>query len=174
MAKIHQEDIPSALIKVENTFKNIFPSVPFAYDFLDDNYLKLHESEVKTTWLFKIFACLLIFLSCLGLFGLVTFAIERRSKEIGIRKILGASTGLLVQLLSKDFLRLILLALLLAIPLAHYVLQRWLETYAYRIDIQWWYFAIAGVLVLLVAAFTLSFQSIRAVLMNPVESLRNE
>ena len=164
LAKVQQGDIPKSLAKVEKTFTSIFPDIPFTYTFMDDSYLKLHESEVRMTWLFQLFASLLIFLSCLGLFGLATFAIERRSKEIGIRKVLGASTRIIVQLLSKDFLKLIVFALLLAIPIAYYALQQWLESYAYRIDIHWWYFAIAGLVVLFVAFLTLSFQSIRAAL----------
>ena len=174
LAKIKQGDIPTTLAKVEKMFTSIFPTIPFAYTFMDDNYLRLHESEVRMTWLFQLFAGLLIFLSCLGLFGLITFEIERRGKEIGIRKVLGASTGIIVQLLSKDFLRLILLALLLAIPVAHYSLQRWLETYAYQIEITRWPFALAGIIVLVVAIITLSFQSVRAALSNPVEKLRSE
>jgi putative ABC transport system permease protein len=110
----------------------------------------------------------------LGLFGLATFAVERRTKEIGIRKVLGANVRLIVQLLSKDFIKLVVFALIIAIPISWKIMQTWLANYAYRIEIEWWMFALAGILAIGLAFFTVSFQSIRAALINPVESLRSE
>ena len=122
----------------------------------------------------EIFSILAIFISCLGLFGLSTFMAETRTKEIGIRKVLGASIPSLFSMLSKDFLTLILLSGVLAIPVAFFVMQEWLENYAYRIDIQWWVFGVAILSVLLIGFFTISYQASRAAFLNPVKSLRNE
>ena len=115
-----------------------------------------------------------ILISCLGLFGLAAFAAERRTKEIGIRKVLGASVAGITALLAKDFLKLVLIAIVLASPIAYYFMNIWLSDFAYRIDIQWWMFAVAGLVAIVVAFLTVSFQSIRAALMNPVKSLRSE
>uniref|UniRef100_UPI0035B5C220 ABC transporter permease n=1 Tax=Dyadobacter beijingensis TaxID=365489 RepID=UPI0035B5C220 len=120
------------------------------------------------------FAFLAVFISCLGLFGLATFTAEQRTKEIGVRKVLGASVAGIVALLSKDFLKLVVMAIVLASPVAWYVMKQWLQGFAYQIDIEWWMFALAGIIAVLIAVFTISFQSVRAALMNPVKSLRSE
>ena len=122
----------------------------------------------------KAFAFLTIFVACLGLFGLITFTTEQRFKEIGIRKVLGSSILQIVGLLSKDFLKLILIAFLIATPLGYYVMNNWLQDFAYRIELKWWVFVVAGVCTLLIAVLTISFRSIQAALMNPVKSLKTE
>jgi len=174
MAKVSAGNTQIALTKAEQKFKEILPTVLFKYSFLDEGYQQLYENERKMSALFQIFAALLIFISCLGLFGLATFNVERRTKEIGIRKVLGASATRIVQLLSKDFLKLVFIALVIASPIAWYLMNRWLQNYAYRIDLQWWIFAVAGVLAIGVALLTVSSQSMKAAFSNPTESLRNE
>lgn len=174
MTKVSSENTQIALQKAEQKFKELLPTLPFQYSFLDDAYAQLHENESKISTLFQLFASLLILISCLGLFGLATFNVERRTKEIGIRKVLGASATGIVQLLSKDFLKLVFIALIIASPIAWYLMNRWLQDYAYRIDLHWWMFVAAGILAIGVALLTVSSQSIHAALANPTESLRNE
>jgi putative ABC transport system permease protein len=123
---------------------------------------------------FYVFAGLSLFIACLGLFGLSTFVVKRKVKEIGVRKVLGASVSGIVQLLSKDFMKLVLIALVIASPLAWYFMNNWLKDFAYRVEIHWWIFLVAGMVALLIALITISFQSIRAALANPVNSLRSE
>jgi putative ABC transport system permease protein len=146
----------------------------FEYTFLDENLNRQYQAEVKFGGVSLVFTALAIFIACLGLFGLATFTAQQRTKEIGIRKVLGASVSSITMLLSRDFLRLVLLSVVIASPLAYYVMYKWLESFAYRIDIPWWVFLVAGVIALLVALFTISFQSVKAALANPVKSLRNE
>jgi len=173
-AKVNGRTGLQALKKAEAKFATHFPNLPFTYNFLDDAFEKMHETEAKMTLLFQIFAFLLIIISCLGLFGLATFAVERRTKEIGIRKVLGANTRLIVQLLSKDFLKLVGIALFIAIPLAYYGMQEWLNDYAYRVEMQWWMFALTGVAIVAIAFLTVSIQSVKAALQNPAEVLKSE
>lgn len=167
-------DVTAALAHLEQTWEQFSPNFPFAYSFLSEQYGQLYEAEQRQGELFSTFSGLAIFIACLGLFGLVTFSIQRRVKEIGIRKVLGASVPSIVGLLSKDFLQLVLLALIVASPLAWYLMKQWLENFAYRINIHWWVFVLAGVGALLIAFLTLSFQSIKSALANPVKSLRSE
>lgn len=163
-----------ALASIESVWKQLNPKFPFAYRFADDEYQKLYKSESVVGSLANYFAFLAIFISCLGLFGLSAFTAEQRTKEIGVRKVLGASVGGIVGLLSKDFLKLVLLAIAIASPLAWYAMNQWLQGFAYKLDIEWWVFALAGVLAIAIALLTISFQSIKAALMNPVKSLRSE
>jgi len=174
VAKIHGKNIAAALSKAEQQFKIAFPQLPFQYTFADDTYQQLHESETKMSWLFQLFAGILLFIACLGLFGLSTFSVERRSKEIGIRKVLGASVANIVGLLSTDFLKLVGFALLLGIPIAWYFANGWLDNFAYRMTIQPWVFVVAGLATIGLAFLTVGLQSVRAAISNPVESLRNE
>jgi len=160
--------------KLENTWKKYFPETPFDYTFLDENFDKLYESEQRQATLFTSFACIAIFIACLGLLGLSAFAISQRIKEIGVRKVLGASTQSIVSLLSKDFLRLVVVAAVFAFPIAWYAMHNWLKDFAYRTDIHWWVFVIAGILAALVAFVTVSLQAIKAAVSNPVNSLRTE
>jgi putative ABC transport system permease protein len=172
--KISGKNIPGALAHVENTWRKFLPEVPFQYTFLDENFDRLYQSELRQGTIFTVFACIAIFIACLGLFGLSAFAITQRIKEIGIRKVLGADVSTIVALLSKDFLKLVLIAALIAFPIAWYAMRTWLEDFAYRINIPWWIFIVAGILAAIVALFTISFQAIKAALANPVKSLRTE
>ncbi|MEP7321789.1 MAG: ABC transporter permease [Saprospiraceae bacterium] len=163
-----------AIASMEKAYKQFNPAFPFKYYFTDDEIAKNYKSEQTVGKLSKYFAFLAIFISCLGLFGLATFTAEQRTKEIGIRKVLGAGVGNLVGMLSKDFLILVAISTLIAFPVSFYFLNGWLAKYPYRENIHWWYFAIAGTLALFIALFTVSFQTIRAALANPVRSLRSE
>jgi putative ABC transport system permease protein len=165
----------AAIIKqAENTWDKMVPGQPFSYSFLDADFNDLYKAEQRTGKLFISFAIFAIFIACLGLLGLVTYAAEQRTKEIGIRKVLGARTTVLVALLSKDFARLVLIASLISFPVAWYMMYKWLEDFAYRVSISWWVFAIAGAAALTIALITVSFQAIKAALANPVAALRSE
>ena len=172
--KIAGNDISSALAYMETTWKKYFPETPADYTFLDQNFDKLYQSEQKQATLFTVFACVAIFIACLGLFGLSAFAISQRIKEIGVRKVLGANVSGIVGLLSKDFLKLVAIAALMAFPVAWYAMNNWLKDFAYRIHIQWWVFIIAGIAAALIAFLTVSFQAIKAAVANPVKNLRTE
>ncbi len=166
--------IKPTLDYLESVWKARFPDNPFRYEFLDDRFGTLYEREETQQLLFGIFAGIAIFISCLGLLGLSMYMAELRMKEIGIRKVLGASVMGIVQLLSRDFLKLVLIAILIAAPLAWWVMTAWLEDFAYRITIRWWMVAIAGLAAVVIALATVSFQAIKAAIVNPVESLRDE
>ncbi|MCW3087624.1 MAG: FtsX-like permease family protein [Sediminibacterium sp.] len=172
--KIGGTNINSALQTVENAWKKFIPEAPYEFTFLDDNYQKLYQSEQRQGSLFTIFSCIAIFIACLGLLGLSAFAISQRVKEIGIRKVLGASSGSIVSLFSKDFLKLVAIAALIAFPVAWYAMHKWLADFAYRIPISWWVFLVAGMVSACVALLTVSIQAMRAAMSNPVKSLRTE
>jgi len=163
-----------ALASLEKICKGLNPKFPFTYKFSDEEYQKLYASEQVVSQLANYFSFLGIFISCLGLLGLVIFTAEQRTKEFGIRKVLGASPVSLFNLLSKEFLLLVMIALVIASPLAWLAMNKWLQNYEYRIDISWWMFVIAGMLAILIALITVSFQSIKAAFANPVTSLRSE
>ncbi|HEY4196059.1 MAG TPA: FtsX-like permease family protein, partial [Mucilaginibacter sp.] len=163
-----------ALAKAGAIVKKDWPGYPFEYQFIDDDFNQLFKTETLTGTLAGVFAGLAIFISCLGLFGLAAYTAERRIKEIGIRKVLGASVAGLAGLLSKDFLKLVGISCVIAFPIAFWALHKWLESYQYRVDINWWVFAVAGIMAMLIALATVSFQAIKAALMNPVKSLRSE
>jgi putative ABC transport system permease protein len=172
--KIRGNNINAALAHIERTWKKHLPETPYEYSFLDEKFDQLYKSEQRQGTLFTAFSGIAIFIACLGLFGLSAFAITQRIKEIGIRKVLGASAGSIVSLLSWDFLKLVAIAALIAFPLAWYAMNRWLQDFAYRIEMHWWLFLLAGVLASVVALATISFLSIRAAVSNPVKSLRSE
>src|SRR5690606_29338394 len=151
-----------------------YSSYPLDYHFLDDTLETMYKSEMLVSQLSRLFAGMAIFISCLGLLGLAIFTTEQRTKEIGIRKVLGASVASILMLLSKDYFRLILIAFIVAIPVANYFITEWLNNFAYRIDIQWWLFALPAVLVLLIALFSVSGQTWKAARRNPVDRLRYE
>jgi putative ABC transport system permease protein len=159
---------------LQQKWRATFPDSPFSYFFLADSFDKQYVQEAKTTQIAGLFAVLSIVVASLGLFGLAMFTAEQRTKEIGVRKVLGASVASIVTLLSKDFLKLVLVAIVIASPIAYYAMHRWLQDFAYRVDIAWWVFALAGLLAVGIALLTVSFQSIRAALVNPVKSLRSE
>jgi putative ABC transport system permease protein len=167
-------NLQDALAKVGTVIKTNNPGYPFEYKFIDDDFNQLFKTETLTGTLSGVFSGLAIFISCLGLFGLAAYTAERRIKEIGIRKVLGASVAGLAGLLSKDFLKLVGISCVIAFPIAFWALHKWLESYQYRVDINWWVFAVAGVTAMLIALATVSFQAIKAALMNPVKSLRSE
>ncbi|GAB4017216.1 permease prefix domain 2-containing transporter [Spirosoma koreense] len=169
-----QTDVPEALDQLKNLYNHAQPAAPFDYYFLDEAYNQLYTSEERLLRLFNGFTALTLLVACLGLLGLTTFSVEVRTKEIGVRKVLGASVTGIVVLLSKDFLKLILIAILIASPLAWWAMRSWLQDFAYKIELAWWMFALAGGLTLGLAIVTVSFQSIRAALTNPVKSLRSE
>lgn len=163
-----------AIASLEKTFKQFNPGFPFRYFFTDDEIMKNYKAEYTISKLSKYFAFLAIFISCLGLFGLVMFTAEQKTKEIGIRKVLGASVPGIIGMLSKDFLILVLIASALAFPVAWWMMNKWLQDFEYRISIGWWVFVVAGVTAMLIALLTISFQSIKAAIANPVKSLRTE
>ncbi|WP_080054644.1 ABC transporter permease [Spirosoma aerolatum] len=165
---------PEAVQRVESVWKQFFPQQPFDYKFLDERFDRLYAREQTQQTLFSVFSGIAILISCLGLFGLSMFMAEARTKEIGIRKVLGASEASLVALFSKDFMKLVLVALVIASPVAWYAMHNWLKDFAYRTDIQWWVFVLAGGLTVLIALLTVSFQSVKAALTNPIKSLKSE
>ena len=160
--------------QIEAKWKQIAPGQPFSYQFMDDSFDEMYRAEQRIGTIALTFAALAILIACLGLFGLAAFMAEQRTKEIGVRKVLGASVTSIIGLLSKDFLKLVLIAICIASPLAWYAMNQWLKDFAYKIDIEWWMFALAGLLAIGIALLTVSFQSIKAALMNPVKSLRSE
>ena len=174
MVRISGKNVPQTLALLSKRWKEIAPQLPFEYEFMDDEFNRLYTSETRIGTAFGVFAFLAIFLACLGLFGLATFTILQRTKEIGIRKVLGASVQQIVGLLSKDFLKLVILSIVIASPIAYYFMDKWLQDFAYRINIEWWIFALAGIVAIVIALLTVSYQAIRAALANPVKSLRTE
>ncbi|WP_045472562.1 ABC transporter permease [Winogradskyella sp. PG-2] len=168
------KSVSESLALIEKVFKNNFPSIPFDYQFVDKEYGKKFEAQERVASLAKVFTILAILISCLGLFGLASFVAEQRTKEIGVRKVLGASISQLWLLLSKDFITLVIIALLVASPLAYYVMGEWLQKFSYRTTVGWDVFAIACVGALIITLITVSFQAIKAATANPVKSLRTE
>ncbi|MEZ0540763.1 ABC transporter permease [Fibrella arboris] len=172
--RISQTNVPALLRQIEAKWKQFAPGQPFNYSFLQDSFDQMYRAEQRVGTVVLLFSVLAILIACLGLFGLAAFMAEQRTKEIGVRKVLGASVTSIVGLLSTDFLKLVVVAIVIASPLAWYAMTSWLSDFAYRIDIDWWVFALAGMLAIGIALFTVSFQSIKAALMNPVTSLRSE
>jgi ABC-type antimicrobial peptide transport system permease subunit len=164
----------SVLATIQNCFQRLYGNVPFTYGFIDQDLEHLYSTEQRMGSLFTVFSILSILISCLGLFGLASFTTRRRTKEIGVRKVLGAGEAGIVALLAKEFLRLVALSLVIAFPVAWWAMHRWLEGFAYKIPIGGWVFAAAGGVALLIAFVTVSFQTIRAAMANPVQSLRTE
>lgn len=168
------KDPAKTLENIRQVWQKTFPEAVFEYQFLDEQLARFYETETLTARLINVFTGLAILICGLGLFGLISFVVVQRTKEIGIRKVLGASVASIVALLSQDFLKLVLIALLIASPIAGYLMQQWLAGFAYKIDIAWWVFAVAGTLSIGIALLTVSFRSAKAALMNPVKSLRSE
>lgn len=172
--KVAGNNMPAALAHIENTWQQFLPEIPFDYTFLDERFDDLYKSEQQQGTIFTLFSCIAIAIACLGLFGLSAFAITQRIKEIGIRKVIGASVSNIVLLLSRDFLKLVGISAVIAFPVAWYAMNNWLQDFAYRSTISWWIFAGAGIIAVAIALFTISFQAIKAATANPVKSLRNE
>ncbi len=171
--KVQTIELPTLLSKVETNWKGL-SQAPFQYSFMDQDFDTMYRSEQRTGTIALTLTSLAIIIACLGLFGLAAYAAEQRMKEIGIRKVLGASAANIASMLSKDFIKLVCIAIVISSPLAWYLMHKWLEDFAYRIDFQWWMIAIAGVVAVVIAFATISMQSIKAAVANPVESLRSE
>jgi ABC-type antimicrobial peptide transport system permease subunit len=163
-----------ALISLKNVYTEVNPDYPFAYQFLDQEYEKLYQSEEIMAKLSNAFAVLAILISCLGLLGLVMFSAQQRVKEIGIRKVLGATVTSIINLLSRDFLKVVLASFFIAAPIAWYVMRLWLQGFAFQIELSWWIFVLAGLSSLFVALLTVCIQAIQSAVANPVESLKAE
>ena len=174
IADVSTTDYPVFVQKAQQIWSELFPAIPFEYTFLDQEVAKLYQAEQTFSRIIGTFTLVAIFISCLGLFGLSVFAAEQRMKEIGIRKVLGASVGSLTGLLAKDFVILVVLSICIASPIAWYLMNLWLKDFAYRIQIEWWVFVLAGLIAVAVAFLTVSVQSVRSALANPVKSLRSE
>ena len=167
-----KSNVRDKIESIENIYKEYAADKPFEYFFLDDAFNETFKTEIRMSRMFTVFTSFAIFIACMGLFGLVTFTAETRTKEIGIRKVLGASVAGVVSLISKDFFKLVFISILIATPVAWYAMDNWLQDFAYRIDIEWWIFAAAGIIILLITFLTVSFQSVRAALVNPVKSFK--
>ncbi|WP_420149454.1 permease prefix domain 2-containing transporter [Spirosoma sp.] len=167
-------DVKATLASIEQQWNSVYPDNKFEYSFLDDSIARLYEKEQKTGQLVNTATAIAILISCMGLFGLAMFTAEQRTKEIGVRKVLGASVTSIVTLLTADFLKLVVFSLLIASPVAWWAMNKWLQDFAYKVDMEWWVFALAGTLSIGIALLTVSFQSIKAALVNPVTSLRSE
>jgi putative ABC transport system permease protein len=174
IANLQTKDYAKTLSQISDSWATIYPDMPFTYSFIDQDFQHNYEKERKTSGIVASFTCIAVLIACLGLFGLATFSAETRTKEIGIRKVLGASEAAIVTLLSKDFLKLIVVALLFAFPISAWAMNKWLSNFAYRIPVSWWMFAIAGGVALFIAFFTVSYQSIKSAFANPVKSMRIE
>ncbi len=172
--KVQETNIPTLIGQMEQLWNKMAPGYPFSYRFLDDAFDAMYHSEQRTGLLSLCFSAMAIMIACLGLFGLAAFTAEQRTKEIGVRKVLGASVSGIVRLLSKDFIKLVLFALVIVSPIAWWTMNQWLQDFAYHIDIQWRVFAMAGLAAVLIALLTVSWQAIRAAVANPVDSLRDE
>lgn len=174
MVKTRTAEVSGLLASMQRNWNGFQSDMPFSYTFLDERFNETYKAEQKTGQILGTFAGLTIFVACLGLFGLATFTAEQRTKEIGVRKVLGASVAGIIALLSRDFLKLVMIALVIATPTAWWLMDRWLQEFAYKINISWWVFMAAGLVSVLVALLTISYQSVKAALMNPVQSLRSE
>jgi putative ABC transport system permease protein len=172
--KVNATNMPQAISSIEQKWAAVAPHRPFLYTFLDESFNTQYESDIKFKKLFTLFSFLAILIACLGLLGLATYSAVQRTKEIGVRKVLGAEVSSIVKLLSIDFVKLVLIAILVATPFSWYVMDKWLHVYAYQIDVSWWIFALAGSIALAIALATVSFNAIRAARANPVDSLRTE
>jgi putative ABC transport system permease protein len=174
IARIKTNDVQRLINDIKDKWNSYHATAPFSYSFMDDQFASLYNTEQRTGQIFTSFSIIAVIIASLGLFGLVAYMIRQRVKEIGIRKVLGASSQSITLMLSKEFLRLIIIASLISFPITWFAMNKWLQDFAYRINIEWWVFLAAGSIALLVAALTISFQSIKAALANPVKSLRAE
>jgi putative ABC transport system permease protein len=172
--KVNTTDMPNLLSQIESKWKKIAPDIPFLHSFLDESFDEMYRAEQRIGKVALIFAFLTILIACLGLFGLVTYMTEQRIKEIGIRKVLGASIPSIIGMLSKDFFKLVIISFCIASPIAYFAMKNWLQDFAFRVDINWWTFALSGLGSVLIALLTVSYQAIKAALMNPVKSLKTE
>jgi len=172
--KVKSENISSTINGVKELWAKFFPQYPFEYNFLDESIDKMYKSEEKYSRVISTFSVVALFIACLGLFGLASFVTELRKKEIGIRKVLGASVNNIIQIISCEFAILVMIANIIAWPVAYYFMNKWLQDFAYRIEMNWWIFILSGGIALLIAFVTVSFQAIKAATTNPIESLKYE
>jgi putative ABC transport system permease protein len=172
--KITGKDVPGTLRLIEDKWKEIAGGYPYQFSFFDQEYQKLYDNETQTSHMFIFFAIIAIFIACLGLFALSAFVAEQRTKEIGIRKVNGAGINNILILLSSGFTKWVMIAFVISIPLCFYIMHNWLENFAYRTTLQWWIFFIGGFVALVIAVITVSFQSVKAAIKNPVDALRYE
>ncbi|MDT0606362.1 ABC transporter permease [Croceitalea rosinachiae] len=172
--KLKPGDFSSTIASIENVWKKLAPGQPFSYRFMDDSFNTVYDAEQRLGKIFMVFSILSILIACLGLFGLATFNAQKRTKEIGVRKVLGASVSQISYRLTLDFLKLVGIAIVVSLPLGWYAMNKWLEDFSYRIEINWWVLALAGFLAIAIAIITVSYQSIKAAIVNPVKSLRTE
>jgi putative ABC transport system permease protein len=174
VAHAKTNNMGSVLQSIRNTWHQLNPNEPFEYSFLNEDFQKNYEADNRLAGIVRNFTIIAILISCLGLFGLATFSAEQRTKEIGVRKVLGASVGNVISLLSKEFLKLVFIAIVIASPVTWFVMNKWLQDFAYRTNISWLVFVITAVIAIGIAVLTISFQAIKAALANPVKSLRTE
>jgi putative ABC transport system permease protein len=172
--RIKGKDAKQSIAAIQAVWGKLVPEQTFTYSFLDEHFADMYRADSQVSEIVGILAGLAIFVSCLGLFGLASYSAERRIKEIGVRKVMGASVAGIVALLSKDFVKLVIVSIIIATPISWWAVNTWLADFAYRIDIEWWVFVTAGLLAIVVALLTISFQSIKAAMTNPVKSLRAE
>jgi len=172
--KLSTQNLSATMEQIENKWKVFAPDRPIQYSFLDETFAQLYKAEANFQKVFVVLVALSIVIACLGLFALAAYTAEQRKKEIGIRKVLGASVAGITGMLTKDFVKLVIISILIASPLAYLAMNKWLQDYTYRIQIEWWVFLIAGLVALLIAIITISFHAIKAAIANPVKSLRTE
>lgn len=172
--RVSRDNLSEGIVAIEKSFADVFPAFPFEYFFIDDYFNRLYQDDIRYGRMIAVFAGLSIFIACLGLFGLASFMVVQRKKEIGIRKVLGATIGQILALLSRSYVFLLLLASLIGLPVAYYASSKWMENYAYRIDLGWWFFVVPLLLMGLIAFVSLSYQSLRAAFANPIDALRQE
>jgi putative ABC transport system permease protein len=167
-------NIQAGLATIKDVYSSVAPVYPFEYSFLDEKFDELYKTDIRQQNILSIFSALAIFIACLGLFGLASFTAAKRIKEIGVRKVLGSSTQNIVILLSKDLLKPVLLATIIAIPVGYFAMNNWLQNFAYRTALHWWIFILAALITIAIALITVSLKAVRAAMANPVESLRTE
>jgi putative ABC transport system permease protein len=172
--RVQTNNLPTLMAQINAAWKELNPNIQINYSFMDQDFDASYRTEQRTGQIFIVFTTLAIVIACLGLFGLAAYAAEQRTKEIGIRKVLGASVAAITGMLSVDFVKLVGISILIASPIAWYLMNLWLRDFAYRISIQWWVLVVAAAGALIIAIITVSFQSIKAAIANPVDSLKNE
>jgi putative ABC transport system permease protein len=174
MIKMKAGNIASTLATINKAYANVAPIYPFEYNFLDQKFNTTYKADLRQQTILSIFSGLAIFIACLGLFGLASFTAAKRTKEIGVRKVLGSSVRSILMLLAKDLLKPVIIATLIAMPVGYYCMHKWLQAFAYRVPFSWWIFALAAFIAIAIAFITISFRSVKAALANPVKSLRSE
>jgi putative ABC transport system permease protein len=174
LIRLKTSQLPSAIAAIKKMYTNVAPDYPFEYSFLDEQFDKAYKTESKQQSVLSIFSMIAIFIACLGLFGLASYTAIKKTKEIGIRKVLGSSVQNIILLLSKDLLKPVLIGTAIAIPIGYYAMNKWLQGFAYRISFHWWMFAIAVVVAVTIALLTVGLQALKAAIANPIKSLRTE